>query len=242
MEGRASPLTCPPGLSRTKRVPQLWTSPLIPTKPPAVQPDNLMLPRSGVHSRRTQYHTHPNWQESVPWSPHICQPEVTKTWEKLPHFLLKLQASLCGMEHFAASLKGYHFSLFSDQHPATKLDKVHPKTLHHLQEAMQKPMTLTRNLNMMSTYPRTYSLRTLSTPSTGNLSSYSPPWIQIFTGTLKRFLATRYYLMTLHCKPSSGPTKRTPSLTKASSGKGSNTPMNPATWYSSCPNPLYQTC
>ena len=51
-------------------------------------------------------------------------------------FLLEMQASIWGMEHFFAYLKGRHFILFTDHKPLEKLGTVHTKTLNRLQEMM----------------------------------------------------------------------------------------------------------
>ena len=51
-------------------------------------------------------------------------------------FLLEMQASIWGMEHFFTYLKGRHFTLFTDHKPLEKLGLVHTKTLNRLQEMM----------------------------------------------------------------------------------------------------------
>jgi len=51
-------------------------------------------------------------------------------------FLLEMQASIWGMEHFFTYLKGRHFTLFTDHKPLEKLGAVHTKTLNRLQEMM----------------------------------------------------------------------------------------------------------
>jgi len=51
-------------------------------------------------------------------------------------FLLEMQASIWGMEHFFTYLKGRHFTLFTDHKPLEKLGLVHNKTLNRLQEVM----------------------------------------------------------------------------------------------------------
>jgi len=51
-------------------------------------------------------------------------------------FLLEMQASIWGMEHFFTYLKGRHFTLFTDHKPLEKLGLVHSKTLNRLQEMM----------------------------------------------------------------------------------------------------------
>ena len=51
-------------------------------------------------------------------------------------FLLEMQASIWGMEHFETHLRGRHFKLFTDHKPMEKLGKVHTKTLLRLQEMM----------------------------------------------------------------------------------------------------------
>ena len=51
-------------------------------------------------------------------------------------FLLEMQASIWGMEHFCTNLRGRHFTLFTDHRPMEKLGKVHTKTLYRLQEMM----------------------------------------------------------------------------------------------------------
>jgi len=51
-------------------------------------------------------------------------------------FLLEMQASVWGMNHFSAYLKGRHFTLYTDHRPLEKLGAVHTKTLNRLQEAM----------------------------------------------------------------------------------------------------------
>jgi hypothetical protein len=55
--------------------------------------------------------------------------------------MLESQAAIWGMHHFLTSLKGCPFSLYSDQHLASKLGKDYMKTVHHLLEAC-RPMTL----------------------------------------------------------------------------------------------------
>ena len=49
-----------------------------------------------------------------------------------------MQAGIWGMEHFAVYLKGRPFTLYSDYKPLEKLGKVHTKTIHRLQEAMNQ--------------------------------------------------------------------------------------------------------
>jgi len=51
-------------------------------------------------------------------------------------FLLEMHAAVWGMEHFSHYLKGRRFILFTDHKPLEKLDKVHTRTLHRIQEAM----------------------------------------------------------------------------------------------------------
>ncbi len=51
-------------------------------------------------------------------------------------FLLKMQAAIWGMEHFATYLWGQKFTLITDHWPLEKLGKVHTKTLNCLQEIM----------------------------------------------------------------------------------------------------------
>jgi len=51
-------------------------------------------------------------------------------------FLLEMQASIWGMEHFFTYLRGRHFTLFTDHKPLEKLGAVHTKTLNRLQEMM----------------------------------------------------------------------------------------------------------
>ena len=51
-------------------------------------------------------------------------------------FLLEMQASVWGMNHFDTYLRGRHFTLFTDHRPLEKLGAVHTKTLNRLQEAM----------------------------------------------------------------------------------------------------------
>ena len=53
-------------------------------------------------------------------------------------FLLEMQASIWGMDHFSTYLRGRHFTLFTDHKPLEKLGKVHTKTLNRLQEAMNQ--------------------------------------------------------------------------------------------------------
>ena len=53
-------------------------------------------------------------------------------------FLLEMQAGIWGMEHFAVYLRGRPFTLYSDHKPLEKLGKVHTKTFHRLQEAMNQ--------------------------------------------------------------------------------------------------------
>ena len=47
-----------------------------------------------------------------------------------------MQAAVWAMDHFDTSLRGCHFTLFTDHRPLEKLGKVHTKTLSRLQEAM----------------------------------------------------------------------------------------------------------
>ena len=49
-----------------------------------------------------------------------------------------MQAGIWGMEHFAVYLKGCPFTLYSDHKPLEKLCKVHTKTFHRLQDAMNQ--------------------------------------------------------------------------------------------------------
>jgi hypothetical protein len=58
--------------------------------------------------------------------------KLQKHEKNYPKFLFELIDSVWGMEHFSTALKGLPFSLYSDQHPPSKLGKVYTKTLHHL--------------------------------------------------------------------------------------------------------------
>ncbi len=51
-------------------------------------------------------------------------------------FLLEMQATIWGMDHFTTYLRGRKFTLITDHRPLEKLGKVHTKTLNRLQEIM----------------------------------------------------------------------------------------------------------
>ena len=53
-------------------------------------------------------------------------------------FLLEMQASIWGMEHFETYLRGKHFILYTDHKPLEKLGKVHTRTFNRLQELMNE--------------------------------------------------------------------------------------------------------